>query len=202
GADADLAGYNVYRSLDGASFHRIVFTAATSFTAEGLQTGHSHGLAVRAVAALGSESDEARAGAVPWPMSPAVELLGVKPRVLRRCGSVLVTAVLNHPLGAETLDVRLEAARGDTVVRRWDFPAQAPGAFEAAVETVDDFGRPLAPDVYGMTLFVSDADGATGRSNTVNVALLSPVPQALSFLLGNNPFNPAQESQRIEFTLP
>lgn len=202
GADADLAGYNVYRSLDGASFHRIGFTEAPSFTAEGLQNGYSYVFAVRAVDALGKESDEARVEAVPMPTAPAVEQFDVQPRVLTRGGSVLVTAVLNHPLGAETLDVRLEAARGDTVVRRWDFPAQAPGAFEAAVETVDDFGRPLAPDVYGMTLFVSDADGATGRSNTVNVALLSPVPQALSFLLGNNPFNPAQESQRIEFTLP
>lgn len=198
----DLAGYNVYRSLDGAHFNRIGSTTEPRFTAEGLQNGYTYFFRVSAVDVYGLEGEPAEIEAVPMNTAPTVQRFDVQPRTLTRGGTVQVTAELGHPLGEEALNVRLEASRGDAVVRTWEFPGQSVGEFEVVVETTDSFGRPWAANVYGFTLYVSDSSGAVGQSNTINVALFAPLPQSLSFLLGNNPFNPGTESQRIEFALP
>lgn len=198
----DVAGYNIYRSLDGAHFHRIGAAEEPEFTVEGLQNGRTYFFRVHAVDVYGLEGEGVEIEATPMDIAPTVHLFDVQPRTLSRGGSLLVSAVLGHPLGDGLLHVRLEATRGADTVQTWEFPAQSLGDFETVVETVDASGRPWAPNVYGLTLYATDADGVTGTSNTVNVALLAPLPQALSFLLGNNPFNPNEESQRIEYALP
>jgi len=198
----DLAGYNVYRSLDGVHFQRIGSTTETQFTAQGLQNGYTYYFRVTAVDMYGVEGEPAEVEATPLDTAPTVQRFDVQPRTLTRGGAVQVSAELGHPLGEQPLNVRLEATRGDTLVRAWEFLGQSVGEFAATVETTDAFGRPWAPNVYGFTLYVTDQSGAVGRSNTINVALFAPLPQSLSFLLGNNPFNPNRESQRIEFALP
>lgn len=202
--EEDLSGYNIYRSLDGELFSRIGATEGTSFTARGLQNGYTYYFQVRSVDAYGFESEASdTVEVVPADSGPKVDAFDVKPRSLSRGGTVEVSAVLGHAVDAEAvLDVRLQAALNGKLLQEWVFADQALGEFSTTVSTADVFGKPWAPNVYQMTLSVTDGSGATVHSNTVNIALLAPLPRALSFLLGNNPFNPNAESQRLEYAVP
>lgn len=202
-ADDDLAGYNVYRSLDGDHFNRIGTTQDTSFTEDGLQNGYTYYFRVAAMDELGLEGEAEEIAGTPADSGPKVSVFDVKPRSLQRGGSIAVSAQLEHASDTDALlHVRVQAALAGKTVREWEFEDESLGTFSAVLDTVDVFGKPWAPNVYQMTMFVTDGAGGLATSNTINVALLAPLPRALSFLLGNNPFNPQTESQMLEYTVP
>ncbi len=73
---------------------------------------------------------------------------------------------------------------------------------EETLRAVDDYEEPLEPGIYQFVLEVEDEKGQKVSSSPINVAITSPVPEALSFVLINNPFNPGEESQMIEYSVP
>ncbi len=67
---------------------------------------------------------------------------------------------------------------------------------------MDDNKEPFAPGIYELFLTAIDEEGRKATSDSLHIAVTSPVPEALSFILVNNPFNPGEESQMIEYSVP
>lgn len=195
--------YNIYRSLDGKEFNRLDSTTDTTYTAEGLQNGYTYYFRVTAVDRYGLEGDPAQVSVMPVANTPSVQAFDVKPRSLKRGSPLLVSAELGHPLDSEALlDVRIEALVGENLIGEWTYPDTETGSFETAIDTVDAYGNLWAPNIYQIAMHVSDEEGRTTITNPINVAVLASLPKSLSFILGDNPFNPAQGSQSIEYALP
>lgn len=202
--EEDLDHYVIYRSLtkDDDDFHKITTTEETEFKIEGLQNDHSYYFKVAAVDEYGQESDLTDyVEGVPVNETPAISEFNVSPKSVYRGASVEVEAELEDPVEG-LLDVVLKAEVNDENVREWEFEEIEPGEFTAQVKTKDEDGAPLDATFHDFILEATNEEDKTGVSDDERVLLMSPLPESLSFLVDNNPFDPTEESQKMDYTVP
>ncbi len=202
--DEDLAGYFVYRSVDNVHYHEVGYCEENAFRVEYLQNDLTYYFKITALDELGKESQPSEAvQATPNAEMPIIRSFDVKPRALEVGGNYTVFANLGNPADTNSLlDVTIEVTQGNKLMGEWVYDEQEQGEFSVTIPAKDILSINWRPGIYQFTLHAKNSFGLVSSSNTINVALLAPLPQALSFVFSNNPFTPGEKPQQFEYTVP
>ena len=147
--EADLAGYNLYRSIDGGASARVNanLLTGTTFLDSTVPAGATAlAYAITAVDAHGNESAVAQAPQIGVAAATEWKLIPGYPNPSRAAESVRIP--LQVPSGA-TGDVIVQILdSGGRIVRRFVVSNPSPGTTEVVWDGTNDSGRATAPGVY------------------------------------------------------
>lgn len=200
----NIAYYEIYRSLNNEDFSLYGQTDKTEFVAQYLQEGFNYYFKIRAVDSYGKASDFSNTvSAIPQANKVEIKNFNLQPRSVIRGGQIEVSAQLISQIANESkFELVLKMYLGYNLLRKWEFTNLTTTSFQERLDLVDRLNQPLAPNIYSLQLEAYYEGNSVGQSNLLNIVILTPLPQSLSFVVDNNPFNPTVESQRIEYHIP
>lgn len=204
--ETDLSHYLIYRSLNNQDFSLYGETTNNWFRADQfLRNDYTYYFMVKAVDEnnLASEPSQIVEG-TPRSQAPIIENFNVTPRSVMINQNIEVSATL---IAATTesenfvVNFIIYSLEGEQL-RRWQFENGEGSQFRRTVQLKDLANNPLSPNIYQARLEATDEEGNTAQSEAINIVISAYLPQSLSFVIDNNPFNPLTESQGFFFTLP
>ncbi len=154
--EADLAGYNLYRSVDGGASSKVneSLLTGTTFIDTGVpETAQQLAYAITAVDAQGNESAIAQAPQI-GSIATAWKLMPGYPNPSRLSESVRIP--LQVPASATGDAVLQILDSGGRIVKRIVLSSPAPGTTEVIWDGTNDAGRATAPGVYRGWLITGD----------------------------------------------
>jgi hypothetical protein len=154
--EADLAGYNLYRSVDGGASAKVnesLLTGTTFLDTTAPESAQQLAYAITAVDAHGNESAIAQAPQIGL-MATAWKLMPGYPNPSRLAESVRIPLQVPATVTGDCIVQILDS--GGRIVKRIVVASPAPGTTEVMWDGTNDAGRATAPGVYRGWLIAGD----------------------------------------------